>query len=191
MQILNHSLLTEALSFRHTGWHSTQLLLHTRAKTVPMQLTARACVLTRARSSSGLVWGSRFWGQEKKCRSPVLPAAVHPNSATQTEHPGHRRAAPARAGTNPSGSRAPEPGALLQPRSRRFRSPAVPAAQKYPCGGRAAPSLVPRIIRGAETDPASCRCLCSAGVQSDGGCARQRPRGWPNQHCEPALLHPP
>lgn len=203
MQILNHLLLTEGLSFRHTGWHSTELQpSSTHPSPHRSQDSASAahgqglCAHSgpqRLRTGVGVTLLGP--GAEMSLCSPAR--SCPPALATAARHglqprgcrpsipqPPRVRVLPERGQSQPKPS--PRAGCAFQPCCRRSRSPRVPAAQKYPCGGRAAPSLLPRRRNrpGLLPQPLPGRGLRLTGdVHGGGRGAGPALRGRERQHC--------
>lgn len=170
---MNHLLLTEGLSFRHTGWHSTELQpSSTHPSPHRSQDSASAahgqglCAHSgpqRLRTGVGVTLLGP--GAEMSLCSPARSCS--PALATAGRHglqprgcrasipqPPRVRVLPS--GDNPSRSRPPEQGALS---SRAVGAPGAHASPRHR-NTRAGAEPRHRSSRGAGTDPASSRSLC-------------------------------
>lgn len=183
MQILIHLLLTEGLSFRHTGWHSTQLQPSSThpsphrsqdnasaargqglcAHSGPQQLRTGVGVRNVplqpcCSCPPALARAARHGPQQRGCR-PGIPQVTAPR--------------PAAAGTNPSRSRPPEQGALS---SRAVGTPGAHASLRH------------RNTRaGAEPHHRSSRAASAAQKQSGPGLRLTGDTQGRGQGAEPAL----
>lgn len=191
MQILNHLLLTEGLSFRHTGWHSTELQPST---THPSP--------HRSQDSASAAHGQGLCAHSgpQRLRTGVGVTLLGPGAEMSLCSPARScppaLATAARHGLQPRGCRPsiPQPPRVrvlpergqsqpkLSPRSR-VRFPAVlsalqeptrPRGTEIPVRGPSRAIAPPAAQEQTRPPPAA---FARARAPSDGGCARRGPRG--------------
>lgn len=191
MQILNHLLLTEGLSFRHTGWHSTELQPSTThpsphrsqdsASAAHGQGLCAHSGPQRLRTGVGVTLlgpGAEMslCSPARSCPPALATAARHglqPRGCRPRASRSHRGSASCRAGTIPAEAVPPSrvrfPAVLSA-----LQEPTRPRGTEIPVRGPSRAIAPPAAQEQTRPPPAA---FARARAPSDGGCARRGPRG--------------